>query len=349
MSIRITNSSALILTMMLAACGGGSGDDYANDQANASSVVASSDVNGEDQTIANDLDAQVDDAETASQEKRFLAATTVVQAPSANYKAMWSWRDSDIATSTAQQKLINFAIANGVTSVYVSAEWLMRDRPAQLAAFINLAASKNISVELLLANHEWALTANHQKAIDQVNKANAFVRSLTGSKPVALHFDIEPHSLPGWEVNKVSYGNQVLDLYTKIKNVKDPSLPMNMDMAMSYRTINITRAGVTKTLQQWVIDVADRTTLMAYRDYALNADSITYHANTPVSYAARRGKVTYVGVETTCNLDPEKITFCEEGRAGLNTELAKVYSLYAGKPGFGGTVIHDYAGYSILR
>ncbi|GAB3542504.1 hypothetical protein GCM10027343_14580 [Noviherbaspirillum agri] len=350
MSSRITFPSSLVLALLLPACGGGdSGDAYAGRQPTEATLAAASYVDPDFIESATDTDADSDThAGTASQDNRYLAGSTVVGASPSNYKAMWSWRDRDIYNATEQQKLLNFAVANKITSIYVSAEWLMRDYPQQFAAFINAAASRNITVELLLANHEWALTANHQQAIDQVRKANAFVRNLTGAKPVGLHFDVEPHSLPGWETNKVSYGNQVIDLYAKVNKVKDPSLSVNADMAMSYRTINIVRNGITKTLQKWVIDSTDHTTLMAYRDYALGADSITYHANTPVTYAGRRGKVTYVGVETTCNLAPEKITFCEEKRAGLNTELSHVVAEYAGARGFGGLVVHDYAGYSIL-
>jgi hypothetical protein len=333
----------LALAIMLTACGG------SNDSAPAASNV---DVASTQASRPDDVDLNLPEIDVTAQDDApataHIAATSVIQAPATAYKAMWSWRDSDIITATARQNLINFALTNKVTSIYVSAEWLMRSYPAQLAAFIDLAASKNISVELLLANHEWALSANHTQALNQVAKANTFVRSLTGAKPVALHFDVEPHSLPNWATNQVVYGNQLVDLYTKIAAAKDPSLALNADIAMSYRWVKLPRNGVTKTMTQWVIDKTNSTTIMAYRDYALGADSITEHANVPITYAARRGKVTYVGVETNCGLEPKKITFCEEKRVGLNTELAKVINMFAGNPGFGGLAVHDFAGYSVL-
>lgn len=321
---RLIQPKILCLTLLLAACGTANSDD--------------------------DLSANKNENATGTQDSRTLLVagmSAAATAPSA-YKGMWSWRDRDINTETGQQKLLNFAVNNKITSIYISAEWLMRDSPAQLAAFINSAASKNIAVELLFASHDWALTGKHQIAVDHVHKANQYIRSLTGARPVALHFDVEPHSLPGWATNKVSYGNQLIDLYTKLANVKDPSIPINADIAMGYRTVSITRKGITKSLTKWVIDATDSTTLMAYRDYASGADSIIFHGNHPINYAVKKGKVTYLGVETNCGLEPEKITFCEEKRTGLNTQLGIVVSQYTNNPGFGGVAIHDYAGFSIL-
>ncbi|HEY4540770.1 MAG TPA: hypothetical protein VIG66_00170 [Noviherbaspirillum sp.] len=368
MSLRVTHCSTLLFTLVLAACGGGSTDDQlagesptqgAQFASTEATIAVSTDVStdGAEAPVAH-IDEQAEASPTFDPDEASSVndgpavelhggATVATAAPSV-HRGMWSWRDSDIKTASARQKLIDFAVDRKITSVYVSAQWLMRDTPQELAAFIDLAASKDISVELLLASHDWALTENHQLALDQVKKANAFVKGLTGAKPVALHFDVEPHSLPGWANNQVSYGNQLIDLYTKLRQARDPSLRLNADIAMSYRTIKITRSGVTKTLAQWMVDKSDSTTLMAYRDYATGPDSITYHADHPINYAAKKGKVSYVGVETTCGLEPVKITFCEEKQAGMNAALSTVVSTYEGNAGFGGLAIHDYAGYSIL-
>lgn len=280
----------------------------------------------------------------------FLPALSIaaVATPS-TYKGMWSWRDSDIINPTAQQNLLNFAVANGVNDIYVSAQWLIDNSPSQLEAFINNAANKGISVELLYADPTWALTANHQQALDQISKANTFINSLTGARPVALHFDVEQHSLSDWGSNQISYGNQLIDLYAKIMAAKNPNLLLNIDIAMGYEYVNITRSGVTKTLTQWLIDTTDRTTLMDYRDFASGVDGIVDHANHPVNYAATKGKLAYIGAETNCGLTPQKVTFCEEGRSSLDTELWFSKSNYSCNQGFGGIAIHDYAGYSTLH
>ncbi len=351
MFLRNILSKPIFLALFLSACGDGGG----NTPTETGAVVLSRSTfsptmtNAESEKRTSDLTTKNSPASApASQAKTLAVGTTAVLAGSETHKAMWSWRDSDITNIAAQRKLIDFAIDNKITALFVSAQWLIRDYPTQFAQFIDLAASKGIGIELLLGDHQWALAANHQLAVDQVYKANEFVRNLRVSKPTALHFDVEPHSLPDWGKNQVNYGNQLIDLYVKLARVKEPGLAINADIAMGYRFINIARGGVTKTLSQWLIDKTDRTTVMAYRDYAEGADSIIEHVGAPIAYALRHGKVSYVGIETTCGLVPEKITFCEENRAGLNEEIKKVTARFSGNEGFGGMAIHDFAGYSVL-
>ena len=236
-----------------------------------------------------------------------------------------------------------------MTVLYIHSENLLRNSPKLLADFINLAATKNIAVELLFGAPEWTFTGNHQYVVDLVTRANAFVASLTGAKPIGLQFDVEPHALSTWSTNEVTYGNQLIDLYTKLRQVKRPDMYINADIALGYRFVNITRNGVTKTLTQWLVDVTDRTTVMSYRDFAIGTDSITDHASHPVNYAATVGKLAYVGVETACAQDPEKVTFCEEGRSALDYSLNNVVSHFSGNRGFGGTAVHHYTSYVVLR
>jgi hypothetical protein len=279
-----------------------------------------------------------------------LAATfTVPTATAASERGLWVWNDSDIGTTAKQNKLLDFSTNKKITTIYLHSEGLLKNTPQLLASFINLAATRNIRVELLFGAPEWTFTQNHQIALALVAKANAFVNSLRGARPVGLHFDVEPHGLPGWATNQSSYSVQLLDLYTKLQKAKLPGMYLNADIAMGYSVVNIVRNGISKPLSHWMVDTVDRTTLMAYRDYAQGPDSIIAHANVPVNYAAKIGKRAYVGVETTCNLDPEKITFCEEGNAEMQAALESVAANYRLNTGFGGVAIHDYRAYLILK
>lgn len=262
---------------------------------------------------------------------------------------MWIWNDSDIGTRARQNRLLDFSVNKKITTVYLHSEGLLKTNPQLLASFIDLAATRNIRVELLFGAPEWAFTKNHPIALALVTKANAFVNSLRGARPVGLHFDVEPHGLPGWEANQSSFGTQLLDLYAKLKKAKRPDLYLNADIAMGYSVVNLTRNGVSKPLTHWLVDTVDRTTLMAYRDYAQGPDSIIAHGNSPVNYAATIGKRAHIAVETTCNLQPEKITFCEEGNAEMQAALDSVVANYRISAGFGGIAIHDYRAYFMLR
>jgi hypothetical protein len=271
-----------------------------------------------------------------------------VASPSSE-RGMWLWNDSDIATTAKQNKVLDFAANRKVTTIYLHSEGLLKNSPKVLANFISLAATRNVGIELLFGASEWTFSANHSIALALVAKANAFVTSLQGAKPRGLHFDVEPHALPGWAANQASYGIQLLDLYAKIQKAKLPGLYLNADIAMGYSEVKITRNRVTKPLSHWLVDAVDRTTVMTYRDYAQGPDSIISHGNDPVNYAATIGKRSHIGVETTCNLQPEKITFCEEGNANMEAALASVAANYRVNSGFGGIAVHDYRAYLILK
>lgn len=274
------------------------------------------------------------------------AATTDVLA-AANSRGMWTWYDTDVATATKQKNMLDFAVARKVNIIYLQSETLL-NKPALLASFLDRAAARGVKVELLFGAAEWVLPANNAYVVNLVKRVNAFVATLKGARPVGMHFDIEPHGLAAWTTDPVTLGNQLVDLYGKLMAAKAPGLTINADIAMGYEYVSLTRGGVTKTMSQWMVDATDSTTLMDYRDYGLGEDSIGTHGMHPVSYALSRGKHVTLGVETTCNQELEKITFCEEGRTRMENELSMVRSYFQGNAGFGGFAVHDYVNYRKL-
>ncbi|KFI05632.1 hypothetical protein JN27_19325 [Massilia sp. BSC265] len=337
----------------MAACGGAGVD-----QAEPSSNISGS-AEGSESLPAFRVAQQVDDAPASttrtvsSMADATMATVTVstaaVQSTSATAtRAMWSWFDSDIATVAKQKSMLDFAAQRKINIIYVHSQSLL-GKPALLAGFIDRAAARSVKVELLFGAPEWSRAENHHLALDILKRANAFVAGLTGARPVGLHFDIEPHGLPDWNQNQVSLGNQLIDLYTKMKAAHRSGLYLNADIAMGYEYVPITRNDVTRTLSHWMVDTVDRTTLMAYRDYAMGADSITSHAEHPISYALTKGKQTMVGVETTCNLEPAKITFCEEGYSRMESNVASVNTLFGTNAGYGGMAFHDYRALRALK
>jgi hypothetical protein len=263
---------------------------------------------------------------------------------------MWSWYDSDVRNPATQKTMLDFAVANKVNVIYLHSETLLTQKTTLLAGFIHRASKRGIAVELLFGAAEWALTANHQRAIDLVIKASIFVNGLTSARPVALHFDVEPHTLANWPAAHGSLGNQLVDLYAKLYKAKAPGLKLGADMALGYEYIYLSRGGITKTMSEWLIDATDSTTVMSYRNFALGQDSITDHATHPVRYAASKGKIAVVAVEATCSpSEPAKVSFCRAGKQALEAELGNVLSFYGGSTGFGGFAIHDYRNFVLLK
>lgn len=84
---------------------------------------------------------------------------------------------------------------------------------------------------------------------------------------------------------------------------------------------------------------------MAYRDHAGPPDGIDALWQEELTYASSIGRPLVVGVETQCDLEPEYVTFCEEGDASLEAELGLARGALAGEAGFGGFAIHHYGSY----
>lgn len=281
-----------------------------------------------------------------------VSAASLTAMPAASQRAMWSWYDADVRTLALRKSMLNFAVSKGINVVYLHSESLLSDNPAALTSFIKLAAARGIAVELLFGAPEWALAANHATALALAQRAYAFIGSLTGVHPVGLHFDVEPHALPEWASQQEALGNQLVDLYRELARAKPPGLYLHADIALGYAYLTLARDGQSKTLSQWLIEATDRTTVMAYRDVALGADGIVGHAAHPVGYAATLGKLAVVGVETACNAELPKVTFCEEGAAAMQQQLDAVAAYFsggAGGAGFGGFAIHDYRNFRQLK
>ncbi|MFM9435808.1 hypothetical protein ACFDR9_002879 [Janthinobacterium sp. CG_23.3] len=343
---------ALALLSTLAACGGASdpaGAPAGPAQLAAAQSAAQAAAQSTAQSAYSAAALAAPPVSEPQQSIRTAASSVAAAVPPAARRAMWSWYDADIGTSARQRAMLDFATDQRVSVIYLHSESLLTRQPALLAGFLNRAAAYGVTVELLFGASEWMLSANHQYALDLVAKSNAFVAGLTGARPAGLHFDIEPHSLPNWKTDQVAMGQQLIDLYQKLARAKAAGLYLHADIALGYEYLTLTRGGVSKTLSQWLIDSTDRVTVMSYRDVALGADGIVAHAAHPIAYAGTLGKLAVAGVETACNAELPKVTFCEEGRLALEGQLGSVGAYFGGAAGFGGVAIHDYRNFKVLR
>ncbi|MFQ5342719.1 MAG: hypothetical protein ACE5F6_14345 [Anaerolineae bacterium] len=262
---------------------------------------------------------------------------------------VWVW-DRSVATDPAERAwFFAFAADRAIRTAYLESEWLVNHDQTALADFITAADGQGISVELLFGDAPWALTPNHGDAIALAQAGVAFAQSLSGPQPAGLHFDVEPHTLPEWSADQNGTANQYLDLLEALAGVtQGTGLRLVVDVPFWYDDRQITRAGQTRPLSEWVIDRVDRVVLMDYRDHADPPDGIIDHAAGELAYAASAGKQVVIGVETNCGLSPEKITFCEEGAAALEAALNQTRDTYRGSLAFAGFAVHDYDGYRLL-
>ena len=70
-------------------------------------------------------------------------------------------------------------------------------------------------------------------------------------------------------------------------------------------------------------------------------------AQNELNYGQSIGGRVIIGVETN-NVEPENVTFFEEGEVIMKYELAIVKEHYRTNSAFDGFAIHDYSGYLVL-
>lgn len=276
-------------------------------------------------------------------------STGVEACPERAQLGMWVWQPETVMDPVETAKLLAFAEEQGVTHVYLESELLLAEQPERLAGFIADADARCVAVELLFGAADWALSEHHGVALALVEDSLDFVDALAGARPVGLHFDVEPHGLPDWGGMQAVYAGQYLDLLQAMAmSLSGSELPLTVDIAFWYDGVMIERDGMLRPLNELVQDRVDRVVVMDYRDHAEPPDGILDNAEAEVAYAGQIGRGVRVAVESTCGLEPEKVTFCEEGAIAMTLalELAKV--TFDGSSAWDGVAVHDYAAWSVL-
>jgi hypothetical protein len=267
------------------------------------------------------------------------------------YRGLWIWNADIVIDTAAQHEFFIFARLKNVSGAYLYAYDLLPNSSGELGGFITKAGDIGVEVELLAGDPRWALTATHPVALSFVQQAITFTKSIsTGARPIGIHLDVEPYLLPEWDSDRPSTITQYLELLGDAEQelaASSTNLTLTVDIPFWYDTVTATYKSVTQSLSQHVQDITDRVVIMDYRDFAEGNDGIIHHAQDEMDYAQNIGKGVVIGIETN-DVEPEKVTFFEEGEAVMEDELALVEQHYHTSSAFRGFAIHDYSGYRAL-
>ena len=260
-------------------------------------------------------------------------------------RGLWVWSNYPTIDPQVRAELLQLATQHQVTTLYLQAQTLVYDAPATLYEAISAAAEAGLDVELLAGKHSWARTSEHGKLLQLLADLRVFVAAAPGPKPLAVHLNVEPHTLAEWTSDRQNLANALIDLMELAQaELKGSGLQLAYDMPNWYDDIAVVRGGVQRPLSQWLQDRVDRVVLMDYRD---DPGLMLKLAEGELAYAAKIGRSIVIGAETRCQLDPA-ITWCEEGQAALHAGLEKVRSGAAQRSSFAGTAIHDWKGLAAL-
>ena len=260
--------------------------------------------------------------------------------PDPGPRAMWVWDYSWVDKPAEASALLEFAKKNQIDTFFLESGAVLMDRPARLEEFIHQAAEQHIQVELLFGGNEWI--ERPDTALALAKQASSFIAGMSEPKASAIHFDVEPHALPGWDEDKQYFANLYLDLLDRLRPAVRGT-PLHVDIGHFYAKVEVSRAGISKSLLSWVLERVDGATLMAYNS---NPQTVLAFVADEFKQAQGTGQKLRVGLACECNLTPLE-NYCSHQT--LEHALSTVRQTYGSHPNFAGLAVQAYAAYRTLK
>ena len=224
-----------------------------------------------------------------------------------NTLGVWWW-DNRLDSS-----YLEFAVNNGVDEIYYYTSTFSENN----RSFIQSANSYDVSVYWLTGEYTWI--ENPQDFHSELEKYISFQENSENTFS-GVHLDVEPHQHPNFEERREeligSYISFIYNVTTSFPNISfDLDIPFWLDDIITFN-------GQTKEAYKFLIDYADRTFIMSYRD---SAEKIFDVAREELEYSSSVNKPIFLGVET--GDEEDVVTFNQESKSYMYSELNKLSSL----------------------
>lgn len=113
------------------------------------------------------------------------AFTDVALRPSASERScrsVWMWDDRYVLSKDglSPEDLVPIIHAHSIDNIVLASRWFFKEYKPDLEKFVDIMGQNGISVELLLANHEWSLSPGHDEVISLVQDAVSFINEMSG-------------------------------------------------------------------------------------------------------------------------------------------------------------------------
>lgn len=222
---------------------------------------------------------------------------------------VWWWN------SNLSAEYLDFAAERGVTEIYYCDSAFDSDT----ASFIKSANGRKIKVYWLAGEYQWIEDAT--SLYSDLARFAAFQSANQGSRFEGVHLDIEPHQSPDFSEKRAELLEKFVALAYRLsadfKDIKfDYDIPFWLDDEIEY-------GGKTQPAYAHIIECADRTFIMSYRD---TAEKIYDTAKDEVEFAKSAQKTLFLGVETY-STEGDFVSFMEEGKAYMYGEMEKLRAM----------------------
>lgn len=220
---------------------------------------------------------------------------------------------------------LDFAKQNNVTEIYYC-DYSLNDN---VANFVEKVCQSGIKVYMLAGEKEWL---EDRTGLDNLIEKYINFQNNHQYKFSGIHLDIEPHQFSDFQQNRTTYLYKLVDLiktnktlYSQIKF--DYDIPFWLDDEIEYN-------NVVKETYKHILDFADRTFIMSYRDTYQKMINVSIDE---IDYARQNNKVLFLCAETYSE-EGDSVSFYEEGKNYMQSELE---TLRAQLPETFGIAIHN--------
>ncbi|MCM1403913.1 MAG: hypothetical protein NC133_00160 [Prevotella sp.] len=236
-------------------------------------------------------------------------------------KGVWWW-NRDLPA----EQYLNFAQSQGINEIYYCDSTFS----TTTANFIQTAERHGCKVYWLAGEYQWL--TDESGLIQNLQRYQNYQTNHSSAQFAGVYLDIEPHQDPNFEDERTELLTILVNLAKKLK--KDyPSITFDFDIPF-WLEDELVIDGVSQPAYAHLIDNADRTFIMSYRD---TASTIYDTAKEEIAFATAKNKTIFLGVETFSE-EGDNVSFQEEGKEYMNSELSKLRSMI---PSNFGIAIHQ--------
>lgn len=278
-------------------------------------------------------------------------------APAFHRRALWVWRPFFLGKDEETDFFLSFCGARDIQSIFLfTGKEELVDNPEAFRSFITQAHNQGVKVHALSGEPQWVLPEDRDKAVGYVKAFLAYnQKSPKEARFDALHLDVEPHLLPGWDEG---YREEIASLYVDLlleiasqsravllqaeELEQEPTLAV--DIPYWYDKIEVRQSQGARPLSQHIIDLADQVVVM---DYTNKAEGIIENVQEELTYAERAGKTIWLGLKTNRG-GSKGSSFWEKGESALEEAMEEVAEALNSHRSLQGFALHHYESYQEL-
>ena len=252
-------------------------------------------------TKENNQDNNKDDIIIESKEDTSTSKNEILP----NLGTWWWGKNLDVS------EYISFAKENNITEIY----YCNYELNGNIHSLLDTAKKNNMNVYLLLGEKDWL---EDRKGLDSLITNYINFQNENDNPFSGIHLDIEPHQFKDFKEKRETYLYSLIDL---IKTNKDTYPSINFDYDIPFWLDDVIEYNnQSKETYKHIIDYANRTFLMSYRD---TADKMYDVSKEEIEYAIENNKIVYLGAETYSE-EGNQVSYLEEGKQYMYQELNKL-------------------------